>query len=160
MSSVFAAEPRHTTVAPPARPRAEVIELPLIADMQITAILYTPQPLAGELIVHGALDVPIQELVAPRHRHPIDPLVCLVHAELDGPVVVESHFLGERGCAQTHKRRQMNVLHILVCLSTIFSLHTDLLSILPGSKGVVRHMIARGRALAPAFVEIGIIAFP
>jgi hypothetical protein len=45
--------------------------------------------------VHGALDVPIQKLVARRHCPLIDPLVCLVSAESCRTVVVELNILGE-----------------------------------------------------------------
>ena len=74
----------------------------MVTDEQVPAALDPPQTLADELLVHSALDVLIQKLVAHRHSLVIDPLVGFVGAKVCRTIVVELHLLGERGYAQTH----------------------------------------------------------
>ena len=54
----------------------------LITDIQVTAAFHSPQTLTGELLVHSALDVLIQELVADVYSLVIHPLVRLVGVEV------------------------------------------------------------------------------
>ena len=63
----------------------------MVTDEQIATALYPPQTLAGELLVHGALDVLIQKLIADVHSLVIDPLVGFVGAKVCRTIVVELH---------------------------------------------------------------------
>jgi hypothetical protein len=75
----------------------------LVVDDQISATLNPPQTLPGELRIHGALDVFIQELIAHLNWVGLNPLICFVGAEIGRTIVVELHLLRERQLGQAHQ---------------------------------------------------------
>jgi hypothetical protein len=56
------------------------------------------------------------ELVADLHWIVIDPLVRLIGVEVCHPIVVELHFLGEGGSAQTHECCEIDEFHFVAPL--------------------------------------------
>ena len=76
--------------------------------MEVTAVIDAPETFAHELLVYGALDILVEQLIARLDRLLIYPLVCFVSAEVRRPVVIEMNLLGEGDSAQAGKYRQSN----------------------------------------------------